>query len=309
MKLNHACPICLGESVHERFVPDWGEMRCCASCELVFANPMTLPESSESFFGKAYQGVLDDPGMEDMGGRILLREAEKKGKIDPEKRRLPSGAQGQAMAWLKKNISPGSVVLDIGCGAGYFLSSLRNNGFTPAGLEVAKEAADMLTNDGFKVWHGTVDSIPADWQNPEACTCFFVLHHVPDPVGFLATIRDKFPNASLLIAVWNRFPSPPDFGPRSLPPRTIAWWGPQSLQRAMEKAGYQVDSVSQRIEAHQFRIPRITQRGFSDWAMSSGHYRLLAIYYAVKPKLVWPWRLWKQLRGKCGSALAIGKPC
>jgi hypothetical protein len=44
MKVDFGCPICHGESVHDRSVPGWSEMRCCMSCKLAFANPMTLPE-------------------------------------------------------------------------------------------------------------------------------------------------------------------------------------------------------------------------------------------------------------------------
>lgn len=309
MGLDHVCPICHRESVHDRSVPDWGEMRCCPSCRLVFANPMTLPESPESFYSKAYRGFSEYAGMEDYSRRISgsINKANK-GSIDSERIHF-CGARADAMTWIKENISPGSVVLDIGCATGYFPRLLRKNGFMAVGLEVAKECVDMLTDEGFQIWHGTIDSIPYNWNQPVLCTTFFVLHHLPDPVGFLATIRSKFPNANLLVGVWNRFPSPQRISAASLPPRTLTWWSPQSLQKAMEKAEYQVDSVSELIHPYEFGMPRVTRGRFTMWARSSGHYRLLSIYYAVKPKVVWPWRFWKRLTGKPSSVLARGKPC
>ncbi len=307
MVRSNSCPICGGESRRLRTVPDWGEMRQCPSCELGFAHPMNLPESPESFYNKAYQGALETPGMGQYAERIRAREHLNKANIAPE-RIIYIGSRSEAMAWLKQNIHRGSMVLDIGCAMGDFLRALRKNGFNPVGMDVAKEVADMLSGEGFDIWHGTVDSIPDNWQNPAICTCFFVLQHVPDPVGFLGSIRQKFPSAGLIIATWKRFPSPPKITPASLPPRTMTWWGPRSLEKALNQAGYHVDLISQPLEPYEFGLPRIRQQGFSEWALSSGHYGLFSVWHAVKPRVFWPWRLWKRLRGRSSSILALARP-
>ncbi len=308
MPADGLCPICHEESVPIQPVSNWGEMRCCMSCKLAFASPMTLPEPPESLYNKAYQGLSENPGMKQYNQRILLREQWKKGNIDPERALSWCAAHTEAMGWLKNNIPAGSVVLDMGCGLGYWLSALNKNGFTPIGLDVAKEVVDILTNEGFEIWHGMVDSVPYNWEQPAVCTSFFMLQHLSDPVSFLKAIRSKFPKAVLLIAVWNRFPSPPKLSAASLPPRTLTWWGPHSLRKALEQAGYQVDFVSQLLEHYEFAMPRITQRRFSDLILSSRHYRLFSIYQAAKPKIFWPWKFWKRLRGKSSSVLALGKP-
>ncbi len=309
MNSNHRCPICHGESSRDRLVPDWGEMRRCDSCRLVFAHPMTLPESPESLYGKAYEGLWEKPGMEGYLRRMSEVERIKEDNLDLDSRILTSsGARHEAMAWLKRSAPPGSVVLDVGCSLGYFLSRLRRNGFTAVGMEVAKKPVDALREEGFEVWHGTIDSIPHDWKQPQVVTSFFVLHHLTDPVGFLSTIRDKFPEATLMVGVWNRFPSPQDLSPASFPPRTLTWWSPNALKEAMKRAGYEVESVAQFIHPYEFGTPRIARRRLSEWTLSSGHHRLHSIYHAVKPKLVIPWKLWKRLRGKSSSVLVIGRP-
>jgi len=262
---------------------------------------MTLPESPESLFSKAYQGLSEYVGMEDYRYRINNKDI-----INFRTRTW--GAYIQAMAWLKANVPRGSVVLDIGCGVGYYLAALRKKGFTPVGLEVAKGPVDMLTDQGFEVWHGTVDSVPHNWKQPEVCISFFVMHHLQDPVGFLATIRNKFPTASLVVVAWNQYPSPQKLTAASLPPRALAWWGSHSLRKAMEKAGYQLEVVSEPIAPSEFEMPRIIRRLFPHKSRSWWYYILLSIYRAAKPVVFWPLKFWKRPRARSNTVLVIGKP-
>jgi len=310
MNLNAVCPICHGESIHEMPVSNWGEMRRCVSCELIFANPMTLPETPESLYDKAYKGVFENPGMKAYSERITRRLEMKKGNIDPEKL-LFWGAHSEAKTWLKKNVPRGSAVLDIGCGMDSWLATLRKSGFVPVGLDVAKEVVDIRTSEGFEVWHGTIDSIEPNWKQPAVCTCFFVLHHVPDPVGFLATIRSKFPKATLVIGMWNVFPAQRKMPAKGLPPRTLTWWGPKSLKKALEKAGYRVNLLSEPIAASEFPIPQVIRQLIPHNQRTAFHYRLLSIYYAIKPAVFLPWKYWKRLKTKTkpSTLLAIGEPC
>ena len=44
-------------------------------------------------------------------------------------------------------------VLDLGCGLGYFLHSLRGKGFNPVGVDIAETAVSLNRDDGFRVWH------------------------------------------------------------------------------------------------------------------------------------------------------------
>jgi SAM-dependent methyltransferase len=309
MNSNAACPICHGETIHEMPVSNWGEMRRCVSCELIFANPMTLPETPESFYDKAYKGVFENPGMKAYSERLTRRLETKSDNIDPEKL-LFWGAHDEAKTWLKKNVQKGSVVLDIGCGLGNWLDTLRKNGFVSVGLDVAKEVVDIRTSEGFEVWHGTINSIEPNWKQPAVCTCFFVLHHLPDPVGFLATIRSKFPKATLVIGMWNVFPVP-QLQPAGQPPRTLTWWGPKSLKKALEKAGYRVNLLSEPIAASEFAMPKIIRQLIPHNQRTAFHYRLLSIYYTIKPVVFWPLKFWKRLKTETppSTMLAIGEPC
>jgi SAM-dependent methyltransferase len=241
--------------------------------------------------------------------RVMRRLEIQNGNIDPEKM-LFWGAREQAKNWMKKNVPKGSVVLDIGCGIGSWLTTLRKIGFKPVGLDVAKEVVDIRASEGFEVWHGTVDSIEPNWKNPTVCTCFFVLQHVPDPVGFLSTIRSKFPKASLVIGVWNKYPAPQKLQEASLPPRTLAWWGPKALKNALEKGGYRVILFSEPIAASEISMPQTIRQLIPQNQRNIFYYKSLSIYYALKPVIFLPWRLWKRLinRTRTSTLLAICKP-
>ncbi len=120
-----------------------------------------------------------------------------------------------------------------------FLQALRDQGFEPIGLDVAKEVVELNRKDGFEVWHGTVESTPTDWTSPAAVVALFIFHHVADPVGLLAAIRERWPSAPLAIAQYG--PSHTAFeqaGSRSLPPRTLHRWHSHDLAEALAAAGY-----------------------------------------------------------------------
>jgi SAM-dependent methyltransferase len=309
MDLKAICPICRGESFHEMPVAEWGEMRRCVSCDLIFADPMTLPETPESLYNKAYQGISENPSMKEYKKRILRKQEIINGNLKPENRFL-HGAFEEAQKWIKKNVPRGSVILDIGCGLAGWLLTIREMGFLPVGLDVAEEVVKIRAKEGFEVWHGTIDSIEFNWKNPAICTCFFVLQHISDPVGFLSTIRTKFPQATLIIGVWNKFTMPKVFSAASLPPRTLSWWSPKSLQQALEKAGYRISLSSGPIASGEFVAPKIFCSLISRDRCPGLYLKLLSIYHTLKPVLFFPLKLYMRLfhKNRAKSILAIAKP-
>ncbi len=158
-----SCPVCGSQTVHHCPAPNWGEMRRCLSCGLVSANPMPLPESSASLFDKAYQGKVSASDMHQFATRLQLRD-----DLKSLQGRTRGWGKDVVIDWLKSNIPAGSVVLDIGCGTGLFLSELSRAGFRPLGLDVSESLVETLKKDGYQVWLGNVGGIPSDWPEPAA---------------------------------------------------------------------------------------------------------------------------------------------
>jgi len=296
------CPVCGSETVHHCPAPNWGEMRRCLSCGLVLANPMPLPESSTLLFDKAYRGEVSTSGLRRYATRLKFRDELKSLGMD-----VQNTGKRPVMHWLKSNIAAGSVVVDIGCGLGLLMSDLRGAGFRPVGVDVSEELVKMLQKEGYQVWLGNVRNIPPDWAEPAACTCLYVLHHSPDPIGFLSDIRHRFPHASLLLSEsaggWGRGRTAVWF-----PPGTLTWWTAQALRIALEQAGYSAHTISAvSVESSEFGIPGLLNlyRAFNGVL----HLQALAPYYfKLKKVLFAPWAAAYRMMGRHPHYLATSVP-
>ena len=90
-------------------------------------------------------------------------------------------------------------LLEIGCGAGVVLRYLRENGIDCDGVEpgaypMAPELAPYVRSgiDCFQI-------AAAERGSYAGLLLFDVLEHIADPIGFLAQIRESYPNAKFLL--------------------------------------------------------------------------------------------------------------
>jgi SAM-dependent methyltransferase len=229
------CPVCNSNTERTGDAPGWGEWRRCHTCTLEFAYPLRLGKDPLEFFDSAYRGRIKENAMDDFASRVKQREIILHKLQDPTLW-FWTPAFRDVLNWLKERFKPGSTVLEVGCGLGFFLHTLRREGFHAVGLDVAQLAVDLNRQDGFPVWHGQVASAPVNWMTPDAIVMFFMLHHLDDPLSFLKTVRERWPNVPLAIAQYG----PSNLGEvRSSPPRTLIRWNSKSLATTLSLAGYQ----------------------------------------------------------------------
>lgn len=226
------CPICAGASVHVEQAPNWGEWRKCNECTLEFANPRRLPERPEVLFDGAYRGERCVSAFYDFKKAMDRRRA----LISKPELWFWTPAYQDTLEWLKMHVAAGGTVLELGCGPGFFLHALRRAGFTAVGLDVAEVAVENSRRDGFRVWHGTLDTLPAEWVRPDAVVMFFMLHHLEDPLGLLRMIRTRWPAAPLALAQYG--PGCRGDRDRGSPPRNLTRWNSNALAVAFRNAGY-----------------------------------------------------------------------
>ncbi len=232
-----SCPLCGSATGPGEPIPDWGEWRICRECTLEFCDPLGREHDPVSWFSDAYKGAIADNDMTDFRDRIDQRRVIID-ELDAPELWFWTPAFNEVMDWLKATLPPGSTVLDVGCGLGFFLHALRKEGFHAVGLDVADDAVKLNRRDGFEVWHGPIETLPQGWQSPDAVVSFFMIHHLVDPGAFLATLRERAPNAPLAIAA---------YGPNnkglvaSLPPRTLIRWNSRALETALRKTGFDAD--------------------------------------------------------------------
>ncbi|MBI4337209.1 MAG: methyltransferase domain-containing protein [Chloroflexi bacterium] len=245
--------------------------------------------------------------------RISVHEEVQRTRVSPHT--MLGGAGRKALTVIQRAVPPGSVVFDIGCSVGYFLDAADKLGYKAVGLDVAKPAVELVRAKGYPVWHGTIDTVPQGWVEPQVCTCFFALHHMTDPIGFLTAVRGKFPRAMFIVSEYRQdrlIRHKPNFDPlmgRNLPPRSYSWWNQQTLQTAMERAGYEAKVTSIAAQPREIGVPGAP----SVYEGLHRYFRfalpwLVAIYYNSLPFVGWPWALYNRVRSGPAFIMAVGKP-
>jgi SAM-dependent methyltransferase len=96
-------------------------------------------------------------------------------------------------------LEPTSVrVLDVGCGAGYFLAALEERGISCRGLELNARVAAYARRRGLDVVSADVADEPdGAW---DVITLFDVLEHLPNPVATLRTLCGKLGPGGFIVA-------------------------------------------------------------------------------------------------------------
>jgi len=287
---------------------DGGEMRRCPGCGLLYAEPRQLPDTAAAFFAAAYRGEVSTPGMRDIGIRLPIFQNYQR----PDTRNfLYRGAHLTALDWLKANAPTGSTILDIGCGPGAFLHLLRQAGFIGTGVEPSDEAVTMLKLQGFDAHKGTIENIPTVCPaDPFAITCHFLLHHLIDPAGTIASLKTRYPRSFLLVTEGNaayikKFTA--DF----LPPRALTLWQAPSLKLLLNKAGYEVAIIPSARRPQEYGLlPAPTAarlfQALEQWLPAS---RIWSVWHRFKKYLFLPVATAERLAGRPpATLLAIGHP-
>jgi SAM-dependent methyltransferase len=165
-----ACPLCGGEASRKAFpyAIEFSDQVFryyrCNNCRSVFVNPIPDEQSFANMYDKA---IYHDTHY---------------GDVD-------SVAYAQSVSLLRRYISPGSSVLDYGCGIGLFLKEAKHQGFQSYGIEFDSSAASVASEfSGCTVSSlAGLDSQALD-QRFDVIHIGDVLEHLPDPFCTLSSI-------------------------------------------------------------------------------------------------------------------------
>jgi SAM-dependent methyltransferase len=106
-----------------------------------------------------------------------------------------AGESDLARRWARHrntvlNLKAQGTILDIGCGTGAFLRTLRGGAWRLHGLEISKhEAAIARTSAGADVFVGDPLDAPFAPESFDVITCFHLLEHVYQPLELLKRVR------------------------------------------------------------------------------------------------------------------------
>lgn len=140
--------------------------------------------------------------------------------------------------------SPG-IILDIGCGTGYFLAHMKNHGWSVDGTEVDQDARAIATAQlGQEVW-GSEGLFDLEDDQYGAVTMWHVLEHIHSLSDYLTKINSVLKHEGILIVAVPNYTSSDggwygsDWAAYDVP-RHLWHFSPQSARMLIESHGFRL---------------------------------------------------------------------
>jgi SAM-dependent methyltransferase len=146
----------------------------CALCDAIYLHPPTTDVEDATF----YESEFD---------RWMQQRTGDESWSDPgvQFERLGAREMPLRWPWLQKHARPGMRVLDVGSSSGFTLVPLAEMGCEVVGIEVSTEYAAYARSRGITTY-ASAEEMEAAGEGPfDLVLHYYVLEHVPDPVGFL----------------------------------------------------------------------------------------------------------------------------
>lgn len=161
----------------------------CKNCNLAWTNPRPTQETIHEFYPPSYppHGVLK----KSKGIMISIKKILLGGK-DPDKL--------FGLEWIDKK----GKVLDVGCGGGQYLSSVKEKGWETYGVDTSKLAIENATKLGAKTFLGQLKDAKFEDNTFDVVTIREALEHVHNPTEVVNEMyRILKPEGHLIILVPN----------------------------------------------------------------------------------------------------------
>lgn len=194
MSENLYCEFCKGYSIAAKYNFDSSSIFKCNDCGLMFLHPIpSILELKKIYNGKYFENeTLLSPEMKYLYGYYdyiserLNKQYGYQGIIKSVRELLPTKAHKPR--WL-----------DIGCGYGYLMDIVFDNGFEVTGVEFNPYAAKYIKSKYvYPVIEGTIKSIPKD-KKFEVISMMDVIEHLRNPFEDLNMIRDLLVENGLIV--------------------------------------------------------------------------------------------------------------
>lgn len=163
--------------------------RLCRACGLVYQSPRMSEAEMATFYAQEYRQVYQGspaPTQKDLSAQ--------------------AGRAGSLLNLVEARLENVSRHLDIGCSAGILLQQFQTRyNCQSAGVEPGEAYRMVAQSQGSSVYP-SLEALSAAGELPfDFISLAHVLEHIPQPVGYLACLREQFltPTGSLLLEVPN----------------------------------------------------------------------------------------------------------
>lgn len=179
----------------------------CPDCQSVFLNPMPSPEEVNSFYPEDYS-VFDEASR-------IRKVSPLKQAILKTKHAYTHLKPGSSYELLAKLIAPlyrmdkpdyidGGNLLDVGCGNGRYLNTMRFLGWQVQGVELSENGFKVCQTADLDVHHGDIFSAKFADDSFDVITVRHVIEHIREPHPFMAELaRVLRPGGRLIIETPN----------------------------------------------------------------------------------------------------------
>ena len=194
-----ACPLCSGPAryaysgrdlmfdLYRRY-----DYLCCADCGAAFQHPMPDPQAIAAFYPPDY-GVYDEKERTRSIGawrRALLRRCRgyRHLPVPPPLRLLAAAMAPFVEPPGTPLFVPGGRMLDVGCGNGRYLRTMRSLGWQVEGVELNRQSAEFCRSTQLSVHNGDLASAQFPSASFDVITARHVIEHIPAPHQFMAEL-------------------------------------------------------------------------------------------------------------------------
>lgn len=179
----------------------------CTDCGSIFLHPMPDLETIGSFY-PAHYSVFDGESpirtISPLKQAILCLKHGYTHLEPPLPYRLLATLLSPFYRLATPDYIPNATLLDVGCGNGRYLSTMRALGWKVQGVELSENGVKVCQASGLPVHHGDLASAAFPDASFELITVRHVIEHVPDPRAFMAELaRILMPGGRLIIETPN----------------------------------------------------------------------------------------------------------
>jgi SAM-dependent methyltransferase len=238
----------------------WQLVRC-GSCSSAYLDPRPSEKTVHLAYGDYYEGPSGRRAPDEESSWRQLRRALRNGYLNATYgyRLAPASRLGryvvpllphqreQADEVVRHLPAPSGEarLLDIGCGEGEFLATMKSLGWTAIGVEPSEGGAAIARSQGVRVEQGTLAEASLEEEFFDAVTFRLVFEALADPVQALEACRRALKPSGIL---WLASPSLDSeghrrFGPNWIfldVPRHAVVFPPSSLARLLVNSGFDV---------------------------------------------------------------------
>lgn len=245
-QLAATCPVCSTPSLYDYSGRDLmydGHVRydyyLCPGCGLVFQHPTPDLASIALFYPDTYMVYDQDKRIRKLSPlrkALLARNREYVHLQTGVLYRLLASLCAPFVSLSTPSWGGGGELLDVGCGNGRFLSTMRELGWSVQGVEFSEAGVSASKLSGLKVHHGDLASASFPDGSFDLITVRHVIEHVPEPQVFMAELarilRDggrlvvETPNSAALGRKWFR-----TYWHANDVPRHLFLFSPTNLER------------------------------------------------------------------------------